>query len=111
MSDPLANAQLELACTVGSVSDVEDALDDGADIDFNCSSPLFVAIMAGNREVVAKLVERGADVALFELKSIGDDERVAELMRPWTSAEGPGEELRIRRRIPSMRSWCGRLTG
>lgn len=65
MPDPLANAQLELACRLGSVDDVLEALDDGADVDCNGSSPLFIAIMANDRRVVETLVRRGADTSIF----------------------------------------------
>lgn len=62
MSDPLANAQLELACRVGSRDAVLEALEEGADINFGHGSPLIIAMMAGDRTMVATLIELGADL-------------------------------------------------
>mgnify|MGYP001819164749 CR=1 FL=1 len=66
MNDPVANAQLELACRLGSVGDDLEAIDEGADVDCNGYSPLFLAIQNSDRPVIAALVERGADFAIFE---------------------------------------------
>lgn len=68
-----ANAQLELACRVGCRATIEEALDEGADINFGGSSPLITAILAGDRETVAILVELGADVSCFQLTTSADD--------------------------------------
>jgi hypothetical protein len=73
MSDPLANAQLELACRLGALEEVVEALEDGADIDFGSGTALFVAISEGEREVVSLLVEKGADVVLFGLEREGQE--------------------------------------
>lgn len=65
VSDPIANAQLELACRVGALDDLLEALEEGADLNCKGGSPLFLAIMAGERSVVEALVERGADPSMF----------------------------------------------
>ena len=65
MSDPIANAQLELACRVGALDDLLEALEEGADVNCKGGGPLFLAIMAGERSVVEVLVERGADPSMF----------------------------------------------
>lgn len=80
MSDSLANTQLELACRVGSREDVLEALEDGADINCNGNSPLFIAIMANDRSLVSTLVEKGADVSAFEVAATGHEEIVDALM-------------------------------
>lgn len=56
-----------------------EALDDGADIDCNGCSPIFFAIENGCREVLVALVERGADVAMFELD--GAEDVVGQLLK------------------------------
>ena len=93
MSDPLANTQLELACRVGSLEDVLEALDDGADINCNGSEPIFIGIMSGNRELVTLLLEKGADVSMFEIVS-NDPGDVIELLMALapTPEEGPTDE-------------------
>ena len=73
MNDQLANTQLELACRLGSEEDIMEALEDGADINFNGSNPLFVAVLAGDRAVLAILVEQGADVAIFGLDAAAEE--------------------------------------
>lgn len=80
MNDPMANAQLELACRIGSLDDIIEALEDGADINCNGSSALFFAVQNGDRAVVKILVERGADVSCFELDGAQSDELVEQLM-------------------------------
>ena len=80
MSDPVANAQLELACRLGLLDDLIEALEDGADINCNGHSPLFFAVQHGHRELLATLVERGADVSCFELEAGAVDEVVERLM-------------------------------
>ena len=59
MSDPAANRTLELACTVGSVEDAAEALDDGADINFGGGAPLFVAIYNKNKDILNLLAQVG----------------------------------------------------
>ncbi len=92
MNDPQANAQLELACRGGAADDLLEALEEGADINCSGSSPLFIAIMASDRDIVSVLVEKGADVSLFEITATGHDEIVDGLMKlaPATG-EDPGE--------------------
>lgn len=65
MSDSFANSQLELACRIGAINDLIEALEDGADINYNGGSPIFIAIMAGERRAAEVLVERGADVSMY----------------------------------------------
>ena len=81
VTDQLSNTQLELACRLGSEEEILEALEDGADINFNGSTPLFVAIMAGDREVVTVLVEQGADASLFGLDVSEPEEIVEALMK------------------------------
>lgn len=65
MSDPIANCTLELACTVGSLDNALEALEEGADINHGGGAPLFNAIFNRNREMITLLVERGADLSNF----------------------------------------------
>jgi hypothetical protein len=69
MSDPISNCTLELACTVGSIDNALEALEEGADINFGGGAPLFAAIFNRNREVVRMLVERGAEISHLLPKS------------------------------------------
>ncbi len=73
MNDPVANAQLELACRLGVLDDLVEALEDGADIDCNGGAPLFFAVQAGDPAIVSALLERGADVSCYELDASADD--------------------------------------
>jgi len=54
---------LELACKVGSVSDLERAVEEGADVNWDGGAPLFLAIMGGHRQLLDRLLELGADPA------------------------------------------------
>ena len=81
MNDPMANAQLELACRVGSREAIIEAIEEGADIDHNGSSVLIIAIMAGDRDTVSTLVELGADVSCFELQVTNHEAIVDALMK------------------------------
>lgn len=65
MSDAVANCTLELACTVGSIADAIEALEDGADINHGGGAPLFNAIFNRNVEVIRFLIEREADLTAF----------------------------------------------
>ncbi|MCB1064416.1 MAG: hypothetical protein KDN20_16045 [Verrucomicrobiae bacterium] len=65
MSDAIANRTLDLACTVGSVADAIEALEDGADINYGGGAPLFSAIFNRNIEVIRMLIERDADLSAF----------------------------------------------
>ena len=76
MNSHFANSQLELACRVASSDDVIEALEDGADIDCNGSSPLFLAIGTGSKELIQLLLDRGADTSLFQISA--DEEGVVE---------------------------------
>ncbi len=88
----MANAQLELACKVGSREAILEAIEDGADINFGGSSPLITAILAGDRATVATLVELGADVSCFELGTLKPDAMVDALMRTAPSQEEVPEQ-------------------
>ena len=61
MSDPIANLTLELACTVGSIDNALEALEDGADVNYQGGAPLFLAIIDRNRALIKILLDRGAD--------------------------------------------------
>jgi hypothetical protein len=65
MSDPIANRTLELACTVGSVENAREALEDGADINTGAGAPLFLAITNRNRAILHFLLDHGADSTPF----------------------------------------------
>jgi len=64
-----ADRELELACKVGSVKDFRRAIAEGANVNADGGSPLFVAIMKGNREMVRELVQAGANPAFFLRKT------------------------------------------
>ena len=64
-----ADRELELACKVGSMTDFHRALAEGANVNADGGSPLFVAIMKGNREMVWQLLNAGANPAFFLRKS------------------------------------------
>ncbi|MEC5126862.1 hypothetical protein VSU19_08880 [Verrucomicrobiales bacterium BCK34] len=68
MSDPIANCTLELACTVGSLDDAIEAIEDGADVNFRGGAPLFLAIFNRNRAVINYLIDQGADAESFVAK-------------------------------------------
>ena len=86
MSDPVANAQLELACRLGLLEELVEALEDGADINCNGHSPVFFAVQHGHRELLAALVERGADISCFELEAGEVDAVVERLMARFTGS-------------------------
>lgn len=60
MSDPIANRTLELACTVGAIDDALEAIEDGADVNFQGGAPLFLAIINRNRSLIHLLLDHGA---------------------------------------------------
>ena len=70
MSDPTANRTLELACTVGAVDDAIEAIEDGADINFQGGAPLFLAIVNRNRELIHLLLNHGAEADQYLSKKI-----------------------------------------
>lgn len=65
MSDPIANRTLELACTVGSLENAREALEEGADINLRSGAPLFLAIVNRNRNIIHFLLDQGADPESF----------------------------------------------
>lgn len=72
-----ADRELELACRVGSVKDFRRAIAEGANVNADGGSPLFLAIMKGNREMVWELLQAGASPAPFLRKT-----RLARLRTP-----------------------------
>jgi ankyrin repeat protein len=64
-----ADRELELACKVGSLPDFRRALAEGANVNADGGSPLFLSIMKGNREMVGHLLEAGANPAFFLTKT------------------------------------------
>lgn len=65
MSDPVANRTLELACTVGALDDAIEAIEDGADVNFQEGAPIFLAIANRNREIINFLLDQGANAEAF----------------------------------------------
>ncbi|MBL9154099.1 MAG: hypothetical protein JNK37_16520 [Verrucomicrobiales bacterium] len=65
MSDPIANRTLDLACTVGSVDNALEAIEEGADVNNGGGAPLFTAIFNHNPQIVRLLIEHGADLSNF----------------------------------------------
>jgi hypothetical protein len=61
MSDAIANRTLELACTVGSLENAVEAIEDGADVNFREGSPLFLAIVNRDRVIINFLLDHGAN--------------------------------------------------
>lgn len=51
---------LELACTVGSLDNAKDAIEEGADVNFQGGAPLFLAIVNRNRSIINLLLDHGA---------------------------------------------------
>ncbi|MEM6279855.1 MAG: hypothetical protein AAF733_10275, partial [Verrucomicrobiota bacterium] len=68
MSDPIANRTLELACTVGALDNASEAIEDGADVNFEGGAPLFLAIMNRHRELIHLLLDEGANPENFIAK-------------------------------------------
>lgn len=82
-----------MACRLGAVDSVLEALDEGAEINFAGGSPLFTAIMAGERAVVEMLVEKGADLSIFEIDETDRDQVIEELMKLAPAPEeDPGDD-------------------
>jgi len=65
MSDPVANCTLELACTVGAMDDAIEAVEDGADVNYQEGAPIFLAIANRNREIIEFLLDQGANAESF----------------------------------------------
>ncbi len=65
MIDPVANRTLELACTVGSLDNAREALEEGADVNYCSGAPLFLAILNRNRCLIHFLLDHGAHRELF----------------------------------------------
>jgi len=65
MSEPTANRNLELACTVGSMENALEAIEDGADVNANGGAPLFLAILNRDRALIHCLLDRGADASFY----------------------------------------------
>jgi len=54
------NRTLELACTVGSFDNAHEAIEEGADVNFQGGAPLFLAIVNRNRSIINLLLDNGA---------------------------------------------------
>jgi len=84
MSNWCADRELEVACKVGSIRDVERAMAEGGDVNCDGGSPLFLSVMAGNREMVEFLVEKGATPSAFlpdkTLKKLQSPEEIVEAL-------------------------------
>ena len=61
MGASIANKTLELACTVGALNDAFEEIEDGADVNFDCGAPLFLAIINRNRDIIHLILHHGAD--------------------------------------------------
>jgi hypothetical protein len=89
-----ADRELELACKVGSLPDFDRAIEEGANVNFDGGSPLFVSIMTGNRVIVELLVSHGADTGMFlsktQAKKLKTQEQILEALM--ANAPPPVEE-------------------
>jgi len=118
-----ADRELELACKVGSMSDFRRALAEGANVDADGGSPLFVAIMKGNREMVWQLLNAGANPAFFLRKSRLSKLKTRELILEalmeglrlpwWIWVHRPAWTTKIRflplkSNLPKFPAWKGR---
>lgn len=65
MGVSIPNKTLELACTDGALSDAFEAIEDGADVNFDCGAPLFLAIINRNRDIIHLLLDHGADGEVY----------------------------------------------
>lgn len=79
-----ANRELEIACKLGSKKTFLSAIEEGADVNCDGGSPLFLAIMNHQHEMVEMLVKHGADVSMFlpkaKLKKLKTDEAKIEAL-------------------------------
>lgn len=60
MTPSVEDRTLELACTVGSLDNAQDAIEEGANVNFQGGAPLFLAIVNRNREIINLLLDHGA---------------------------------------------------
>jgi hypothetical protein len=102
MSDPIANRTLELACTVGSLENAREALEDGADINLRSGAPLFLAIVNRNRNIIQFLLDEGAAPEAFlpkkRLKEIKSREDLIEELiacAPYNPRDVKLEEIQV----------------
>jgi len=102
MSDPIANRTLELACTVGSLENAREALEDGADINLRSGAPLFLAIVNRNRNIIQFLLDEGAAPEAFlpkkRLKEIQSREDLIEELiacAPYNPRDVKLEEIQV----------------
>jgi ankyrin repeat protein len=51
---------LELACTVGSLENAIEAIEEGANVNYQGGAPLFLAIVNRNRAIINMLLDHGA---------------------------------------------------
>ena len=54
------NRTLELACTVGCLANAKEAIEEGADVNFQGGAPLFLAIINRNRDIINLLLDHEA---------------------------------------------------
>lgn len=93
-----AELELELACKIGSINDLERAISEGADVNWDGGAVLFVAILNGHRHIIARLLELGADpgacLSEAQIRSLrGREEILAALYAacpPPVEGEDPG---------------------
>lgn len=76
---------LELACNVGSIDNALEAIQEGADVNFQGGAPLFLAIINRDRNIINILLDHGAEPDAFlpkkKLREIkGRDTLVEELI-------------------------------
>jgi hypothetical protein len=100
IKDPLATRNLELSCTVGSLDNALEAIEEGADVNHAEGAPLFLAVMNRHRSIISLLLEHGADAAFCltpqRLANIsGRDELIEELVAcaPYNPRDVKVEEL------------------
>ncbi len=65
MTDPLTDLNLELACAVGSYENAIEAITEGADVECKSGAPLFLSIQNRHRQLIAFLLDHGADPSPF----------------------------------------------
>jgi len=65
MSQSVANSSLEIACTVGAVDAALEAIREGADVRCDGNSPIFLAILNRNRDILNLLIDQGVETDSF----------------------------------------------
>ena len=79
-----ADRELELACKVGCLTNLERAIEEGADVNCEGGSPLFLAIMKGHRHVIERLIELEASPEIYlskaQLKNAKSPEQIVDAL-------------------------------